>query len=263
MNPKISIIIPVYKCAGTIERTVESVAAQSMKEVEIIFVDDRSFDGSIEAALDAAKRLCGEIPYKMLACPSNSGPGFARNLGLEAACGEYVAFLDADDTLDPGFCEKMYKAAAGKDLACCDVRLVNPDGSSRLLENPSFESKKRYLLNMVSYFSTYLYRKEMLLKNGIEFPSSKSAEDSCFLLCSILASDSLAKIDEPLYLYYRTDSSLSGRKNRKRALWRIKSFNAFLKFVHTRGLAGRYGLIALWLYIKKGLLLAVRDMARG
>ncbi|MFJ8581767.1 glycosyltransferase family 2 protein [Micromonospora sp. NPDC093277] len=94
MNPLVSVVIPCYNRARTVELCVRSVRQQTYPAIEIIVVDDASSDGSATAAASAGATV--------LSLEANSGPGAARNLGAERACGEILFFLDADVALEPG-----------------------------------------------------------------------------------------------------------------------------------------------------------------
>jgi glycosyltransferase involved in cell wall biosynthesis len=104
--PRFTAVLPLYNKAGTINRAIGSVLAQSATDCEIIVVDDGSTDGSVEA-IDK-----GYLPRIKLVRQANAGPGRARNVGAALAEGEFLAFLDADDEWEPGFL-----AAAGEALS--------------------------------------------------------------------------------------------------------------------------------------------------
>ena len=107
--PKLSIIIPVYAASQTLESCLESVLAQTLDEIEVVLVDDHGPDDSIALAREYLKDYAGPKRFLFTETLVNAGPGPARNKGLETASGEYVAFLDSDDRLDPAFCEKLYR----------------------------------------------------------------------------------------------------------------------------------------------------------
>lgn len=104
----VSVIIPCYRCADTIERAVESVAAQTLPPAEIILVDDRSGDGTL-SALYALQSRYPEGWIRVIEQPENRGPGEARNAGWEQSGQSYIAFLDADDTWHPQKIELQYQ----------------------------------------------------------------------------------------------------------------------------------------------------------
>ncbi|MBX9700608.1 MAG: glycosyltransferase [Acetobacteraceae bacterium] len=99
-DPKVSVVIPTYNAAGLIEAAIESVAVQTLRDLEVILVDDASRDDTVARA-EAALRRAG-LRHQVLRLERNSGPAVARNHGVVAARGTYVAFLDADDVWLPG-----------------------------------------------------------------------------------------------------------------------------------------------------------------
>ena len=108
MDYKVSVIIPMYNAEGFIEAVVDSLLAQTLKETEIIVVNDCSPDNSMAVC----RRRYGDNDRVMLIDqPKNMGPGEARNTGIKAARGEYIAFADSDDNMLPNALEEMYKGA--------------------------------------------------------------------------------------------------------------------------------------------------------
>src|SRR5262245_35043372 len=97
---RVSVVIPCWRSARTIQRAVASVAAQSLAALEVILVDDASGDDTL-STLNSIRAGCTPDWIKVIALPENGGPGPARNAGWDAARGEYVAFLDADDAWHP------------------------------------------------------------------------------------------------------------------------------------------------------------------
>ena len=100
MLPRVSVIIPAFNAAKVIETAIASVAAQAFEDLEVILVDDQSGDDTVSRARAALERH--GLAHGILSTGRNSGPAAARNLGIGAARGDYVAFLDADDTWLPG-----------------------------------------------------------------------------------------------------------------------------------------------------------------
>ena len=103
--PKVSLIIPVYNAAPYVEACIASLIAQTMDEVEIILVDDHGSDDSMQIAQAYVKAHQSSKQFRFLATPHNMGPGPARNIGIEAAQGEYIGFVDSDDIIE----SDMYK----------------------------------------------------------------------------------------------------------------------------------------------------------
>lgn len=106
-QPKVSIIIPVYNTKKYLSKCLDSVVNQTLEDIEIIIVDDKSTDGSIDIEVEYAKRY----PNISLIClAKNSGVAVARNIGLQYAHGKYISFIDSDDYIDLDMLEKMYDA---------------------------------------------------------------------------------------------------------------------------------------------------------
>src|SRR5258706_14692588 len=96
----VSVVVPCYRCADTIERAVRSVAAQTLRPAEVILVDDGSPDGT-GAALERLRERFGADWIRIVRLPRNLGSASARNAGWELATQRYVAFLDSDDAWHP------------------------------------------------------------------------------------------------------------------------------------------------------------------
>jgi len=267
---KISVIVPVYESVSYIEACLDSLSAQTMKDFEVIFVDDCGMDGTLFVVDQYMEHHPGVFPFKIVSMPENSGPALARNAGLKEAEGEYVAFLDGDDRLDPHFCEKLYKAAAAvkADIACCDI-LVNDVDRSTVICNPAISSgaftialHRKYLKEYVSFFTTYIYRRKFLLANDIVFPDSRSAEDSCFLCCAILAAQKIGRVNEALYFYDKHPDSISEEISHARGLQRMRSFSLLKDWARTHGMK-TYMREINRITFKKGVLLSLLDVITG
>ena len=265
---KVSIIIPVYGARETITDCLDTVLAQTLDEIEAVLVDDHGPDDSISLARSYLAGYGGPKQFRFTETPANAGPGAARNRGIEVAEGEYVAFLDSDDILEPDFCQALYGAArqADADLAFGHISLDSPDGHTEVRRNPpvtdgAFEgkAKRTYLKRFTSYFTTYLYRRSLLLEQGIRFPGTHSAEDSCFLICSLLSARRIASVDKALYHYRISPASVSRKKDPERWKNRLASLRTMAAFAREKGLYDRYrGTVRLLLF-KKGWLMAAKD----
>lgn len=133
MKP-VSVIVPVYNVAPWLPDCLAGLEAQRFRDFELILVDDGSTDES-PAICD---RFCAAHPYARVIHQENQGLSGARNTGIAAAQGAYLAFVDSDDTVTPDYLEKLYNACKrnAADMAICAVEDVNEDGSS--LAQPIF-----------------------------------------------------------------------------------------------------------------------------
>lgn len=267
---KISVIIPIYNASRYIEQCLVSVERQTLRDMEVILVDDHGNDDSIDIVERfIANSVRKDIDYKVLHTPKNGGPAKARNLGLKETTGEYVAFLDADDWVEPDMYGTLYKKAkeADADLSCCNAMQDFEDGrKSRVLTNPiitsnsiSIGDRKRFLKTYVAYFWTYIYRREWLVQNEIVFADSKSAEDSAFVGCCILAADRFAQTEKALYHYVIHADSLTQRKVWKGTDKR-KSFRTMMDFAKSKGLWKTYRWQLIWVYVKKALVVPILEL---
>src|SRR5574344_1424030 len=110
-NPKVSIIVPIYNVEKYLDRCMESLLNQTLKDIEIIMVDDGSPDNCPKMCDEYAKR---DKRVKVIH-KKNGGLGYARNSGLDIATGEYVAFVDSDDYVDVNMYETLYNFAKDND----------------------------------------------------------------------------------------------------------------------------------------------------
>lgn len=137
--PKVSVIIPNFNNEKYIEEAIKSVQNQSLKDIEIIIIDDCSTDDSLNIIQNIAK---SDSRIKIIQNQKNLGAGLSRNAGLDIATGEFIKFLDSDDTMDLDVLETMYDIAqeTKKDIVCGYMQHVNSDGNIRKYD-PFFYKK--------------------------------------------------------------------------------------------------------------------------
>ena len=124
LNPLVSIIVPVYNVENYLAKCLESLINQSLKNIEIICVNDCSSDKSLDvlnkySALDSKVRIINNN--------INKGLSYARNIGIQESKANYIMFCDSDDFYEPDMCFKMYNAINDNsvELAICDVNVIN------------------------------------------------------------------------------------------------------------------------------------------
>lgn len=211
INPKISIIIPAYNAGPYIAETLECILRQSMNDYEIIIVNDGSTDNTQKIVDDYSRLYPGIINsfYE-----ENSGQSKARNLALEHATGEYVAFVDADDLISDDYLEKLYNTIRYKDADIAKCSMIDFDsitGEQKMVCSAS----ERTIEYEDGYFYIFHYspcaglvRKKFLSDNSIRFSVGEQMEDSPYsLLVNTLAND-MAIIDESLY-FHRINHEIS------------------------------------------------------
>lgn len=270
--PEISIIVPVYNSAKWITACVDSLLSQTMTDWECILVDDCGLDESMELVRRHIAGKSEAFRFVFASTGTNSGPAVARNLGLSLAKGRYVAFIDADDYIEPDMYKILYDNAVRweADISSASAVLDYEDGrESAFMYNPHVgngkltHAKRKILLKrFVSNFTTCLFRLDWLRCNGIVFPDSRSGEDSAFMGCCYMSASSIAQTDDILYHYIIHDDSISHSKKIWRGAEKRKAFDAMLKFAKTNGFFAIYKWQLYFVYFKKALLTPVLEYLR-
>lgn len=203
---KLSIIVPCYNVATFLNRGLRSLSNQSLRDIEIICIDDKSTDNTL-AVLQAWAKC--DLRIRVLANKKNMGVAKSRNRGIDSATGEYIGFMDPDDYVDPDFFERLVKLADTTDsqVACGQLCVNDIDGRSHYDPYRSVSELKRTLHNF-KYHYTAVYRRDFLNAHNIRYPNLSINEDSVFetmVKCAMTTNLPLAK---GTYYYYcrRADS---------------------------------------------------------
>ena len=206
-SPAVSIIVPVFNTKDYLTRCLDSAVNQTLKNIEIIVVDDGSTDGSGEICDTYAKKDCRIKVFHI----ENTGGLKAMNLGIDNAHGEYLAFLDSDDAIDLDYCEKLYKKATEEDADICrgECRRIHWNSQTTYTSiNKEIRDKKSKLFNMYYWFNA-LYRRSLLNNNKIRFreDSVYFSQDVLFQNQAVIKCNRLALCDDAYYTYYRRQGS--------------------------------------------------------
>lgn len=265
---KVSVILPVYGVAQYIVRCTESLLAQTLDNMEFIFVDDHGPDNSIDLVRQTIAGHPRESQFRFLKPEHNMGAGMARNFAIPQAEGEYIAFVDSDDWIEPTMFEELYNEAkrnGNVDLCYCQASKDFLDGTpSEILKNPdvpagefSDDSRRHFLANYVSLFWTFIYRKEQIEDNTIRYPEERSADDSYFVSCNLLTAKTIAHVDKPFYHYIIRPGSVVTTKDSTKYQKRIAVFGHLLEYAKSHGVYDKYKAEIDYIYIKKGCLSSV------
>ena len=246
--PKISVIVPMYNAEKYLGLCINSILAQTFKDFELILIDDCSTDKTLEVA-----KSFKDSRIKLLQNEKNLGtPGAVRNVGIDAAQGEYIFFCDNDDVMLPNALEILYSTAK---INNADVSTTK---KSYYAQNPDFMDMKdikvilnqspdpltpvspdlktriyQELLNGGIHITPWysLYRRNFLLENNIKFPD-EVAEDVFFSFDVVYATSKIVKLDMPLYIWRQNLSSAS--HNPKRIQKNISSVIALSEFIEKK-----------------------------
>lgn len=219
---KVSIVVPVYNSGKYIERCLDSILDSLGKtDGEILAIDNNSTDNSVKILKQYAK----EHPaVKVLSCKT-PGASAARNYGVKRAKGDYLWFVDSDDTIDKKAIRKLLKCAKKNqaDFVMLGMKRIYPDGHEDYLYaiNPKDTDAKhcfvRYGLGPMQVFSRRAWwSKHFKFKEGIIH------EDMELMSTLILYTDNFAAVDKPLYYYYQNDGSVLHQKQ-----WNPHAFDIF------------------------------------
>lgn len=222
MNPKLSVVIPVYNAESYLERCITSILNQTYSNIEVILVDDGSKDGSgVLCDSYAAKHENISVIHTV-----NQGAGQARNTGIKASTGELIAFVDADDYIEP----QMYEDLIGKlieqevNAVYCgyytERKGVRKPG---LTDIPEAVYRSIYLLeSMIGSLPkeqnehdftisscNAVYRKNIICKHNIEFADCDRCEDLIFNIQFLSVGGYIYYLDNKYYIYTQNEQSAS------------------------------------------------------
>ncbi len=208
--PKISLVVPVYKVQGYLPECLDSILGQDYTDFEVIAVDDCSPDGS-GAILDRYAERDARI--HVIHLTENVGLGRARNAGLEKAQGDYVLFLDSDDTLSDGALAAIadrLAATGDPDILIYDyVRTywdgkVNPNQRADLLRDEGPDvfrlADRPQLLDLLQIVWNKAYRRDFITRVGLTFPPGYY-EDAPWTFCSLISAERITVLDRVCVLY--------------------------------------------------------------
>ncbi len=237
--PKISVVMALYNAEKFLELSVESVLGQSFGDFELILVDDFSTDGTLALA-----ESFSDSRIKILRNEKNLGtPGATRNVGLEAATGEYVYFMDDDDVLLERGLEILFEAAEknsadvvnalcwyeSENLGVKNAEEIKLDlrempGAAPVAADLRVRLYQEFLLGRMHVAPwLFLYRRGFLLEHEIKFPA-EVAEDVFFNFDVLCATDRIVKVAEPFYIWRAHENSTTQNPARF-----ARNFNSILR----------------------------------
>lgn len=214
MEYKVSVIIPVYKVEKFIERCAQSLMEQTLTDVEYIFVDDASPDGSI----GVLRQVLAGYPersshVRILTHPENKGLPAARNTGLAVAQGEYIFHCDSDDYLEPDALESMYREAKAQDadIVWTDWYL-SFQKNERYMKQPDYPSPLEALKGMLSGSMKYnvwnkLVRRSIYTENGIRFPEGHNMGEDMTIMLLFAYAQKVAYLPHAFYHYVKLNTN--------------------------------------------------------
>ena len=234
-NPAISVIIPMYNVEKYIAQCLESVAAQSFSDYEVIVIDDRSTDNSVTIAESFAERFNGKLQLVKLK-KNNGSPGIPRNRGISLSKGKYIVFLDSDDLFTDTALAELYEIAVSTqaDVLHASQFITSTNGSEEfnadtpvgikswengkpikkitpitenLAERLEVFCKKGFIWSCWNKF----FRRDFLIANKIEFATLTYSEDMPFCFKSLCLAKKYVRIPNIFYMYRYRQGSIQHR----------------------------------------------------
>ena len=217
-TPAVSVLVPVYNVEKYLPACLDSLAAQKLKSIEFICINDGSTDGS----LDVLERYANEDSRFRIIDKPNSGYGASMNCGLDAARGKYIGIVESDDFASPDMFKKLYSFARRHDCDIVKSNYFEYDGEDHYLE-PFVGHPYKKVFNPRDMHSAVrvlpiiwaaIYRRSMLLESGIRFNETPGAsfQDTSFVFRCWVASNRVALLKDA-FLHYRINRDESSVKS--------------------------------------------------
>lgn len=205
-TPKVSVIIPVYNVEEYLRECLDSVVNQTLKEIEIICVDDGSTDNSLEILKEYAKKDSRITVISR----ENRGVGYSRNEGISVSKGEFIAFMDPDDYYpDLSVLNTIFNKAIEHKVKICGGSLIVYDEHRKIEiqkkeKNECFTEDKMYLYQDFQYdygFQRYIYQRNFIQKNDIYFPNYRRFQDPPFMVKAFAKAEKFYALRKYVYAY--------------------------------------------------------------
>ena len=264
---KVSIIIPAYNCEKTIKRSIDSALIQSLSDIEVIVIDDGSTDDTKKVCEQYLTDLRFKYHYK-----KNGGVSTARNMGISLAQGEYIGFIDSDDTVAPDMYEKMYSACKKEDadICVCDINRCKPNGDivkdSDDIDGGVYhrdDIEKTIMRKCLGYVDDKgkivridwcvlrrLFKREFLSNNDILFDESLSnSEDCLFVYTATINAYTIIYLKEE-YLYNNIISGVSLTRHYLPTYWeqRCQIIDTVYRIAREKGVTLNEDMMKLFIY---------------
>ena len=240
---RFSVIVPVYNVEDYLEACIASVIAQSCQDYELILVDD----GSTDSSGNLCDRLAGQYHCRVIH-QKNGGIGAARNTGIEAAQGDYLVFLDSDDSISP---DTLQGLSAEMDQVPADIYTFGFVTSDGIRDIAPFVDKLPYhqpltlrscpaLLLASPTVWCRVVRRTLFLSSNIRFPSYSIGEDICTTSKLTALAQTVDVLPNTWYHYVQREGSLTRNTNLDRNREIIDAFEDLIDWYRAQGLFDQY-----------------------
>ncbi len=254
-NVKFSIIVPVYNGEKYMEKSIDSLVNQTYKNLEIICVNDNSTDNSLEILENYAKK---DNRFIIINQEENKGPGYARNIAIEKATGDYIAFLDPDDWLEEDSFEQIFKTLEKNNfpkILQFDFREVfensdlirDYDFCAKIKKRAGYDVLKNGFYNWKNVQNKFfeviipaiwnrVYSRNFIIENNIKFTNDELGEDSAFTYRALLQDEKVFYLHQYLLNYLKKNTT--ERKYSKERLKSVEYVKVIGEHIEKNNLAG-------------------------
>ncbi len=246
-RPKVSLVVPIFNVEKYLQECLERVVNQTLDEIQIILVNDGSTDQSGYIAEQFAKN---DSRITLIDQP-NKGLSVARNVGVNHAIGDYVAFVDSDDFPFLNYCEDLYRYALQSNADGVIARFGNyVENGNRISLSPLINSMPKPGVEVISpmYFgkvsmATYakIWKRKLLIENQLTFPEGLFMQDRHFNLKALYFSDEVAFLNKEIYRRNVNPSSTMNTVRKKHVLDCYEVLAADRNFLHDQNCFKKYG----------------------
>ena len=243
---RFSLIVPVYNVEEYLQGCIDSILSNDCSDCEVILVDDGSTDGASPAICDKNAQQHPELIRVIH--QENQGLGGARNTGLEAAKGEYVLFIDSDDTIEPHTLEVLEQQINQSHADVYSFQLYTHDGSGkkdRIEVSPIYEGSfmlaehPEFLFSLPAAWAR-LWRRDLFINTGIRYPSRVWYEDIRTTAKLFVVASSIVTLPNALYNYLARPGSIMRSADVKRSREILDAFDDILQWFADKGMTERY-----------------------
>ena len=257
--PKVSVIVPVYNVEKYVEKCLKSLVNQTLQEIEIIVVDDGSQDDSKNIIDKYIKKYPDKVKYLY---KENGGLSSARNFGIPYANGEYIAFLDSDDYVEPTMYEEMYKLAKkdNADMVECDFIWEYPN-KQKYDYGVVYNGKKEAIEKARVVAWNKLIKREIIKNEKIEFPLGLRYEDVEFFYKLVPSINKISFMKKYFIHYVQRDNSIANTQNTKtKDIFKV--LNNVIEFYKNKGYYDEYKEELEYTYLRLLLCSSLKRMCK-
>ena len=257
--PKVSIIVPVYNVEKYVEKCLKSLVDQTLQEIEIIVVDDGSQDDSKNIIDKYIKKYPDKVKYLY---KENGGLSSARNFGIPYANGEYIAFLDSDDYVEPTMYEEMYHLAKKEDsdMVECDFIWEYPN-KKKYDCGVVYNGKKEAIEKARVVAWNKLIKREIIENEKIEFPFGLRYEDVEFFYKLVPSLNKISFMKKYFIHYVQRDNSIANTQNTKtKDIFKV--LNNVIEFYKNKGYYEEYKEELEYTYLRLLLCSSLKRMCK-